>query len=216
MKLPFPETPRSGYLLYRLLQLRYASREQIKRCLFSDLQSENSQTVKVGEHINKMVAAKVIKEHEIKKLPTGMSYVTNHGAQILSVMLMNPPARTNGFTTAFNQIDKDYIEAAPNPGATKEFQMEHHKMVAEILLRFIKEEPSLRTDSKTELEVPDLPNLRPDQTLFYDDHIRFVEAENKNELHEIKDKMRRYARYYFSGGFRRKFPDKKYGRVFLF
>lgn len=207
LTLEFPYTYRSAFLLYRLLQLRYASREQIKRHIFGDL-SPDSQRVQITKHLKPMLDNGYLKDQ------FGLLYVSQKGWQILSYLLDNPPPRRNGWTDALNQIDRDFIEKPPNPGHTNQPQMEHHRLIAETLIHFF-EDRELRTASNTELQIKGLPNIKPDQTVIKNGVMGFVELENKGELKDIQEKMKRYIRYYFSGDFKSQFPDKEYCRVFI-
>jgi hypothetical protein len=209
--LEFPTTYRSAFLFYRLLQLRFASREQIQRHIFGD-KKPKSQKVVTSKHLSPML------KHGYIKNQFGLFYVSQKGWQILSYLLDNPPKRKNGFADAFYQIDRDSIELPPNPKNTNKPQMEHHRQTAEILIHFFeKKNAMLRTDSKIELypSAKDVPDIRPDQTIINDDALGFIEFENLGELKRMKDKMKLYIRYYFSGDFHKQFPEKKYARVFV-
>lgn len=209
-----PNTTRNAYLLYRLLQLRYASREQIKRHIFGDLDPD-SQDTQATNHLgrNSDNIQKGYIEHIKDSIPP-LYYVTKEGREILLACLDNRPKTKNGYADAFNQIDREDIERNPNPGAGKQKSNTHRRLVADTLIHFFKQE-NYRTASDTELKIEGLANIKPDQTLIKNTSMGFIELENKGELKDIQEKMRRYIRYYFSGDFQKQFPQFKYARVFI-
>jgi len=92
----FPYTARSAFLLYRLLQLRFASREQIIRHIFKGAK-KTSLPVLASKHLKAFLDNGYIKEQ------FGLFYVTQKGYEALHYILENQPLRKNSFTDKLTQ-----------------------------------------------------------------------------------------------------------------
>ncbi|KKL52088.1 hypothetical protein LCGC14_2288980 [marine sediment metagenome] len=200
----FPTTHRSGWILYRLLQLRFAHKDQILKLFFP----QESKAQLFTYHISKMVEQGLLAKED------NMYWVTSLGRQILLFMKDNPDVpKEKLYADVFNQINKNEIEDTPNKGNPGAEAWLHRRMIAETLIHFFGTGYD-KTDSKIELKVKDLPDIKPDNTIISDRALGFIECENKTNLKETRDKIIRYTRYYFSGDFHSQF-NKEYARVFM-
>ena len=133
LKLP-PNTNRSAWILYRLLQLRYATRKQIQKLVFGEFNpgseklTEKSQKKQMSDHIGRMLKEEIDWLRQKERL----IYVSNEGREKLINMLTdNRLKKVTGWTEAFDQIDRSLIEDNPNLGAGKQYehQLNHYLLL---------------------------------------------------------------------------------------
>lgn len=206
MSLPFPETARTAFILYRILQLRYATRDQIKQHFFKGKKGIESL---MTNHVTKMIEEGYLEEKR------DILIVTNKGFEKLLSMLNRKPKKhaKDEYYDKLPLIDRDFIEKPVNIGNLK--NPEHRLITSDVLLHFIKKFGEIKTRHFEILEVTDLENIKPDHIFYKDNSVNFIEVEHKNQIKDLKNKLARYIRYYFSGDFSKKYGDDKYMRVFV-
>ena len=195
----FAPTERDALTIYRMLQLAYCTRDQMRRHVYGEGESAN---VSMSRRWSAMVKLDFVKEK------SGLFYPTALGVrEVLMPVLAEDPE-------ALWMVDRDHLPRPPNPG-NAQLSVDHHRTTAETVLYFIDRYERLPLVTHCyALRAQKLwgGRIRPDAVilLVYERgfSVFLVEAEISNTNEDFAQKVRQYLRYQASGGWRTDCADQ--------